>query len=273
VSRVEILATDNPHVVLERAEGLLTRDPVANNVMLTLLHARVAEPLPGRYWVVNPAECAGVVFQSPTVFPALVSPMRAESVDAAVETIAAAAIELPGVNGDAATAARFAGAWTEATKSAATPVRGQRIHEVREVTRPRPAGGGFRRAETSETDLIVEWTRAFHDEIGEVGDLPAAAARRVVLGQFWLWDDGGPVSMAALSEPTAGVVRVQAVYTPENRRGHGYASGCVATLSARALEDNLRCILYTDVANATSNAIYRSIGYRAVSEGLRYRFD
>ena len=129
----------------------------------------------------------------------------------------------------------------------------------------------------SDTDLIVEWTRAFQAAIGEAqghdADMAVAVARRVVLGQFWLWDDGGPVSMAALSEPTAGVARVQAVYTPEGRRGHGYASGCVAALSARALGDNHRCILYTDLANATSNAIYRSIGYRAVSEGLRYRFD
>jgi predicted GNAT family acetyltransferase len=272
VSQAEILATDDPSVVLERAGDLLTGEPVANNVMLTLLHARVAAPLPGRYWVVDPADCAGVVFQSPTVFPALVSPMRAESVDAAVEKIAAARVALPGVNGDAATAARFAGAWTEATKSAATPVLGQRIYEVREVTRPRPAAGRFRRAEAGETGLIVAWTFAFQDEIGEARDA-SAVARRVEQGQFWLWDDDGPVSMAALSEPTTGVVRVQAVYTPEERRGHGYASGCVAALSARALDSGHRCILYTDLANATSNAIYRSIGYRAVSEGLRYRFD
>ena len=103
--------------------------------------------------------------------------------------------------------------------------------------------------------------------------MEASVARRVGLGQYWLWDDGGPVSMAALSEPTAGVVRVQAVYTPEDRRGRGYASGCVAALSARALGAGHRCILYTDLANATSNSVYRSIGYRAVFEGLRYRFD
>jgi len=34
-----------------------------------------------------------------------------------------------------------------------------------------------------------------------------------------------------------------------------------------------RCILYTDLANPTSNSIYRRIGYRAVAEGLRYRFE
>ena len=30
--------------------------------------------------------------------------------------------------------------------------------------------------------------------------------------------------------------------------------------------------LYTDLGNPTSNSVYRRIGYRAVAEGLRYRF-
>ena len=35
----------------------------------------------------------------------------------------------------------------------------------------------------------------------------------------------------------------------------------------------LRCILYTDLANSTSNSIYRAIGYRAVAEALKYDFE
>jgi len=156
VSGPEVLATEDPRLVLDLAEDLLTRDPVANNVMLTLLHARVAEPEPGRYWVVDPASVAGVVFHSPTGFPALVSPMAAGLVDAAVDVIARAQIALPGVNGDAATAARFAGAWTEATKSAAAPERGQRIYEVREVSPPPRSSGAFRGATAEDTALLTE---------------------------------------------------------------------------------------------------------------------
>jgi predicted GNAT family acetyltransferase len=32
-------------------------------------------------------------------------------------------------------------------------------------------------------------------------------------------------------------------------------------------------MLYTDLANPTSNSIYRRIGYRAVAEVLRYGFE
>jgi predicted GNAT family acetyltransferase len=78
--------------------------------------------------------------------------------------------------------------------------------------------------------------------------------------------------MAARTDAVAGVSRVQAVYTPPERRRAGYAAACVAALSARVLAEEHRCILYTDLTNPTSNGVYRSIGYRSVAEWVRYRF-
>jgi predicted GNAT family acetyltransferase len=34
-----------------------------------------------------------------------------------------------------------------------------------------------------------------------------------------------------------------------------------------------RCFLYTDLANPTSNAIYRRIGYKQVGESAEYGFE
>lgn len=49
--------------------------------------------------------------------------------------------DLPGVNGDARTTARFAGQWTEANRSAATPEMGLRIYELGGPSLPSaPAG-------------------------------------------------------------------------------------------------------------------------------------
>ena len=67
-------------------------------------------------------------------------------------------------------------------------------------------------------------------------------------------------------------MRVGAVYTPPSRRGHGFASAAVGALSAHILALGCTPVLYTDLGNATSNAIYRRIGYRAVQELVRYRF-
>ena len=72
--------------------------------------------------------------------------------------------------------------------------------------------------------------------------------------------------MAGLTPPMEGVVRVQLVYTPPEHRGKGYASACVASLSKRIRGEGYRCILYTDLGNPISNAIYRRIGYRAIAE-------
>jgi predicted GNAT family acetyltransferase len=116
---------------------------------------------------------------------------------------------------------------------------------------------------------------AFLVDIGQdVRDLNPIVERRLEAGHFWLWEDGGPVSLAANTEPVEGVVRLHFVYTPPERRNRGYAGGaCVAGLSGRMQGAGHRCILYTDLGNPTSNSVYRRIGYRAVAEGLRYRFE
>jgi predicted GNAT family acetyltransferase len=79
--------------------------------------------------------------------------------------------------------------------------------------------------------------------------------------------------MAVGREVAQGVVRLSGVYTPPEKRKHGYAAACVHALSKHLRDRGYRCILYTDLGNPTSNSIYRRIGYKAVAEALRYRFD
>ncbi|MGZ4735532.1 MAG: GNAT family N-acetyltransferase [Acidimicrobiia bacterium] len=257
------------------ADAFLASDPVRHNVILTLLHGRVAHPEPGRYWVVDvDGRTGGVVFQSPLHYPATITPMSPEALSAVVDAIVGGDVRLPGATGEAASAARFAGHWTERAGVGARPVQGQRIYEVEYVTDPRPARGGLRRAGPDDQDLLVAWFQAFQADIGEtVSDTSEVVERRIAAGQLWIWSDREPVATAGLSAEVSGVVRVGPVYTPPERRNHGYASSLVAAISRAVLSDGLRCILYTDLENPTSNAIYRSIGYQAVAEALRYEFD
>lgn len=69
-----------------------------------------------------------------------------------------------------------------------------------------------------------------------------------------------------------GVVRIGGVYTPPAIRSRGFASATVAQLSARILADSGRPILYTQLQNPTSNAIYQRIGFEPVAEVVRYLF-
>jgi predicted GNAT family acetyltransferase len=199
--------------------------------------------------------------------------MPRDVVASLVDSIFEASPSLPGVSGEASVAAQFAGGWAERTRSPAVPFQAMRLYEVDVVARASPGRGRFRLAQASDRDTLVAWMLAFQVAIGELGfDGAALVDRRMAAGQFFVWDDEGPVCMAAHGDPVAGVVRVSYVFTPPERRGRGYAQACVGELSAEMRARGLRCALFADLGNPTSNAIYRRLGYRAVEEFVKYRF-
>ena len=274
--KLEILCSEDPAFVLSRAGAFLSSQPVLHNLVLSLLHARVAHREPGRYWMaIQKDDVLGVAIQSPVTFPVVLTPMEPPVATAMADAIWQAGVALPGVTADAATAATFAGQWSERSKSAATPFLGLRLYELTEIAEVPSTEGTLRQAGAKDRSLMIEWIRAFQQEIHESDeDTDVRVDRWLTEGALWIWErQGEAVSMAVSREPVHGVVRLSGVYTPPEKRKHGYAEACVHTLSKRFAEDGYRCILYTDLGNPTSNSIYRRIGYRAVTEGLRYRFD
>lgn len=270
-----VLFSEDPAVVLRTAEEFLSSEPVLHNLILSILYSRVAQGDPGRYWIAMQAEKpVGVVVQSPLEYPATLTPMEPRVVLAMVDAIAEAGVTLAGVNGDAATAARFAGQWSERCGSAATPFQGMRLYELLELGEVPGTAGQLRQAGSRDRSLIILWTQAFQDEIGEsANDTERRVDRALAVGEIWLWEQNGETtSMAFSREPAQGVVRLSGVYTPPEKRKCGYAEACVYALSKHLRGRGDRCILYTDLGNPTSNSIYRRIGYTAVAEAVRYRF-
>ena len=99
-------------------------------------------------------------------------------------------------------------------------------------------------------------------------------ARRLRDERLLVWDDDRVVSMVGTSPPVAGVVRLGPVYTPPETRRHGYATALVGEVSRRALAAGAtKCMLYTDLANPTSNHIYQAVGYRRSNDAQEYRFS
>jgi predicted GNAT family acetyltransferase len=71
----------------------------------------------------------------------------------------------------------------------------------------------------------------------------------------------------------AGQVRVDPVYTPAPLRGRGYAGAVTVEASRAALTAGATdVVLFTNVANPTSNALYQKIGYRPVTDFGLYDF-
>ena len=149
----------------------------------------------------------------------------------------------------------------------------ERIFRLTEVRSPTPlAAGRLRAAGSADRALVLDWIGAFHREALE----PVTASELAALTDRWLgghgrtlylWEDGEVVSLAGIGSPTPNGLRIGPVYTPPERRRHGYASALVAAMSQGALDTGRRfCFLFTDLANPTSNHVYQSIGYVPVRD-------
>jgi predicted GNAT family acetyltransferase len=132
--------------------------------------------------------------------------------------------------------------------------------------------GRMRGIEPTDRALVVEWMSEFQSEAmaqlpGDDLELWFHRRLRGEGGTVFLWEDPDPVSLAGSASSTPNGVRVGPVYTPRERRRRGYASALVAEMSSRLLAEGRRfCFLFTDLANPTSNKIYRDIGYEFVCE-------
>ena len=183
---------------------------------------------------------------------------------------------LPGVSGVPAAAQAVAAAWRARTGGHSRCRMRTLLHALEQVVDPpRPAAGRLRLAQPEERDLLVKWNQAFEREADVVasGNSAALVDARLRSRGWVVWDDNGPATLVGVNPPVAGAVRIGPVYTPPARRNRGYASAAVAAASRRALaEGATTCLLYTDIANPTSNKIYADVGYRPTAEWEEHSF-
>lgn len=265
---------------LDRAGPWLLEREAENNLVIAIATDLAAGRTEG--WrppfflatVEDGGEVVGCAFRTPPHKVGLTAMPAGAEVLVAKE-VAGIYPDLPAVMGPRESARRFARAWAEIRGVDFERGMRLRIHLAREVDPPGGAPEGrMRPAKPEEHDLLVAWWEGFGRDAG-VGLGPAApqVRRLTETGDLVVWDvGGGAVSMAAAVGRTPSGTRVGAVYTPPERRRLGYATALVAALTERELEERDHCFLYTDLANPTSNAIYRRIGYRPVADVVDYLF-
>ena len=189
--------------------------------------------------------------------------------------------DLPGVLGPKEAAARFVRRWSASTGVRAHVQTAERIFRLERVVPPSPASGRWRFLELGDKDLLVRWILAFSAEAmpeDPAIEDPEAVAQRWIdqVGRIgYVWEDGGvPVCLVGASGETPNGIRIGPVYTPPERRRRGYASALTAAASQDQLDRGRRfCFLFTDLANPTSNKIYRAVGYEPVCDVDMYRFE
>jgi len=184
--------------------------------------------------------------------------------------------EIPGVVGDKKLADVFAGRWCGRHGLKVTDTMAQRVFKLTKVNDVRMSPGKFRVATEADKELVKKWSHGFQvDCFGENSKVPETDfSRRIPEGNVFLWEvDGKPVSVAERVRATERGGTVGGVYTPPELRGKGYATSCVAELSRNILQRGKQfCTLYTDLANKTSNSIYKKIGYVEIADSVQHTF-
>jgi uncharacterized protein len=285
---MEIRSFDDAATWLGAAGPLLLADEARHDLILGIAGTLIRHPsvyTEHRLWVIERADVAvAAALQTPPHNLALARPADDDALDALARGIRDGGVDLPGVTGAVPEGDAFAATWSALTGAVVRPVMGQGIYRLREVRDPPPAPGGLRKAgRDDDLALILRWLDAFVDEVvpREITGSPGERHRRAEAafssddGGYWFWEDRGrPVSMTGADGPTPNGIRIGPVYTPPEDRGHGYATSLVAAVSREQLSRGRTfCFLHTDLANPTSNAIYRRIGYERVCDWTVIAFD
>lgn len=265
-----VTETTDPGRIAVLLERPLAADPVRATVLgsiLTELRAGVT----GELWCAARDGTDALVIRSRRQYPALFTAGWDGADLAAAIELMGSLLELAGVSGPANT--------VEVAVAALAGRRqqhriGVRLFRLDELTPPHGVAGEPRAATIADRGLLGDWYRAFGAEAGTLGaNLEEAVDRALESGRAWLWCvDGKPVSLAARRQPEAGSARVGPVYTPPAQRGHGYGSAVTAVATHDILELGAIPVLFTNLANPTSNKIYQLLGYYPVEDRLQVTF-
>jgi predicted GNAT family acetyltransferase len=269
----------------------LRADPVENTLLLTIADqhrdasAARASAAPGQtaplfgWWT---GTGAGAFVHTPG-WPVVLTAMTETAAIALADLLIGHRRMLAGVNGIAARADAFAARWQQATgpRAGSRVFQRQRLFRLGELTPPAPPPPGRARLATAaDRDLLTAWNEAFYAEtqdgprrLGSSGG-PAVLDRRLGYGGQLVWETGGRLVATAARTPVVGAMaRIAPVYTPPAERGRGYGGAVtVATSQAARAAGAREVVLFTDLANPTSNALYQRLGFRPVSDRLVLSF-
>lgn len=261
---------------LEHAEAFLLSDEAVHSLVLGLATDRAGRSGHVQHYTVQQDGATVLAAVDPRGAKLIVTDGPPEAARTLAELIGRAPAALPAMNATDAVAQAFASRYAELRGVAVELERRMRLHGARDVAALPVPNGRLRTVEPDDVDRVAEWIAAFEQMFGAGGssDAHGTFARLHGQGRLFVWDDGGEArSMAAWTRPTATTVSVSWVFTPQEFRGRGYATACVAALTRNRLASGVReCVLFTDLANPISNAIYARIGYRARADFHDLRF-
>lgn len=270
---------------LGRAGDFLRSRPALHTMQLTsaeTLRARKTDAFVADHPVCGWLERAGEVQATCVRVPTRrlnLTPVSSVNADSLAADLATSGHVLPGVGADHDTAAAFAVAWQRHTGATPTLLSRMCLYRLGTLTPPDPLPDGLGRiVGEPDREQVMLWCRDFAVSVGQnpPADIRTWFDAGFAFKRFLFWETPGgePVSIAGITPVVAGQIRVDPVYTPANLRGRGYAAAVTTEASRAALaEGATEVVLFTDLGNPTSNALYQRIGYVPVTDFAAFGFS
>jgi len=280
---MEVVPHADAGALTRLARPLLEADPLRHTSVLTVLDSvRRGASTPADMLTVRDGDAVVGALLRTVDRPALVSGVPPRCAAAVVDALVELGIDPHGAQGPRAAAEAFAAAWTARTAARTEIVMRTRLFALEELM-PRVGVPGSSRVVAPDDEaaigVLAAWREAFGVEMGHGGAFAEQRPHALVRAQAatageLLWEvDGAPVAQAAARAVTAGMSRIGPVYTPPEHRGHGYAAAVTAAAARWALDHGARhVLLYTDLANPTTNRLYPRLGFRPRYDALELRF-
>lgn len=257
------------------ALGFLSRDEARNHLFAAVATSDAPHPDTLMLTIADNGDVVAAVQMVPGKPLQISDDALPAAVEALAEYLRRAGVQVTAAVSTPETIGLFVRCWTTAAPESLV-TKPLILHRLDRVIPPAPVPGSFREAGASDIARLTEFFDAFMRGTGEPHPNPRQRIEeRLRLRELFVWEAGGlVVSMAGRTRPTPSGCAINAVYTPPEFRGNGYASNCVAALSQHLLDSGKTFLtLYTDPANPTSNAIYRAIGYTPISTIKEIRFQ
>ncbi len=270
---------DNIREFWQEAEAYLLQHEAENNLLMGVSHTLLTNPTqypdPPYLAIVRAnGEVIAVAIRTPPRKLLLSKSLSLDAITLIAQDLQHQA-QLPGVMGLVPEVEAFLQVWQQLTGQYYRRAVEMIIHQLQTIQPLAPVNGYLRLATKNDRHLLLRWLPAFDAEIGMgvAKDVERMVDNLLKTQNTYLWEDQNPVSLAGGKKFSLTAARIGPVYTPPEYRRQGYATACVAALSQTFLNTGCNdCFLLTDLANLTSNHIYREIGYVPVCDWDEYSF-
>lgn len=259
-------------------ESYLLDDEARNNMFLQVLSRALQNPSKNNFAFSHVSGTVAIFSDESVVFDSADTTEAPTLIPQLTEILARTKTNLKRAMANERVSRDFVRSWLQANKNSKIKkemsVVLQKLDQLNPIQR---ASGMFRRAWIEELDLLSQWTANFMNDTGAGNDSPISekemTLRNINNKNLFIWGNPKPVCMVGVSGSTPKGIRINCVYTPDDKRGKGYAASAVAAATELQLSQGKEfVVLYSDATKPNITRLYEKIGFDPIDNHFTYFF-